>query len=157
MQGLIVYNTDEQLKFMRSIHHFIHLYELIILFIHIIVVSLHSCMVMHMGHSCCCACFYTYYYSSLQLLTLGACTRITVIILCVYLSICRVCVSVTTLTATYLFFRRNSDVIRLSVQFSMYALRGFRWKRFSVQKFWVHLLITSAFFASWPAFGGQQR
>ena len=32
----------------------------------------------------------------------------------------------------------------------------FHWKRF-VQKFWWHLLITSAFSASWPALSGQTR
>ena len=55
----------------------------------------------------------------LVLLTLGACARVTVVILCV-------CVSVTMLTATYPIFRRNSGVIRLFMLFSRYALCGFR-------------------------------
>ena len=42
------------------------------------------------------------------------------------------------------------------VSFPTYAMCGFRWKHF-VQKFWWHLLITSAFLAYWQTLNGQNR
>ena len=69
------------------------------------------------------------------LLTLGACARVTVVILCVCVS---VCLSVTTLTATYLV----CDVIRFLMAFQTHDLCGFCIEHF-VHRFWRHLLILS--------------
>ena len=75
-----------------------------------------------------------------------ACARVTVVIPCVC-----VCLSVCYHASCYIprsFVCWNQGAVKLPVSFSTHALCGFHWKRF-VQKFWRHLLITSALFASW--------
>ena len=79
--------------------------------------------------------------------------RVTVIVLCVCLS---VCLSVPTKSALYLIFTSRTKFYRLLNGVLMFLLCGFYWKRF-VQEFWHHLLVTATFLAPWLPFDGQTR
>ena len=81
----------------------------------------------------------TYRYTYVQcFLTLGTCARVMVVVCVCYRTSCYIpCLYV-----------ENKVPLAFFMVFSRYALCGFHWKHF-VQKFWRHLLNTSAFFASW--------
>ena len=65
---------------------------------------------------------YGYVMVGWLLLILGACARVTVVVVCVCVS---VCLSVTSLAATYLLYMLKQGAVRLFMVFSRYALHGF--------------------------------
>ena len=67
--------------------------------------------------------------------------RVTVVVLCVCLS---VCLSVNSVTAAYFVCESQARVIWFLMAFQSHVLCGFRWKRFVLQ-FWRHLLRTATF------------
>ena len=74
--------------------------------------------------------------------------------ICASVTVVVLCVSVTTLAATCILPRLYVETkVPLG---GVFNICGFRWKRF-VQKFWQHLLTTSALLASWQALNRQKR